>query len=188
MARSYLIRHGKPAAGWGDDDDPGLDETGHAQAKAAAEALLALPAEHRPTKVVSSPLKRCRETAAPSAAALGLEVEIVPGVGEIPTPKALSVATRGEWLRASFMGTWGEIKGDLDYDVWRRGVLAAVAQRPGTAIFSHFVAINAVTSLLAGDDRVIGFRPDHCSMSTLDIEDGVVQLIERGREATTGVL
>jgi len=43
MSHIYLIRHGKPAAGWGDDDDPGLDETGHAQARAAAEALLALP-------------------------------------------------------------------------------------------------------------------------------------------------
>ena len=39
MSRIYLIRHAKPSATWGgDDDDPGLDETGLAQARAAAEA------------------------------------------------------------------------------------------------------------------------------------------------------
>ncbi|HRD28662.1 MAG TPA: histidine phosphatase family protein, partial [Caulobacter sp.] len=44
--RTYMIRHGKPSATWGDqDDDPGLDETGQAQARAAAAILLALP-EH----------------------------------------------------------------------------------------------------------------------------------------------
>ena len=58
----YLIRHGKPAAAWGDDDDPGLDETGRAQAKAVAETLMALPESKRPRSVVSSPLRRCRET------------------------------------------------------------------------------------------------------------------------------
>src|ERR1700759_4422329 len=99
MTNIYLIRHGKPAAGWGDDDDPGLDETGHAQARAAAEALLALPEDRRPTRVVSSPLKRCRETAQPFADALGVEVEIVPAVGEIPTPKALGLIDRPAWLR-----------------------------------------------------------------------------------------
>jgi broad specificity phosphatase PhoE len=49
MSRVYLIRHAKPSATWGgDDDDPGLDDTGKAQAEAAAQALLALPPELRP--------------------------------------------------------------------------------------------------------------------------------------------
>ena len=65
MSRVYLIRHAKPSATWGgDDDDPGLDDTGKAQAEAAAKALLALPPQLRPVRVVSSPLRRCRETAA----------------------------------------------------------------------------------------------------------------------------
>lgn len=188
MSHIYLIRHGKPAAGWGDDDDPGLDETGHAQARAAAATLLALPVAARPTKVVSSPLRRCRETAAPYAAALGVDVEIVPAVGEIPTPKALTLESRGAWLREAFGGTWGQIVGDLNYDAWRRDVAAAVATHPGTAVFSHFVAINAVLSVLAGDDRVIGFRPDHCSISSLVLEGEALTLVERGPEASTGVL
>src|ERR1700679_791727 len=93
MSRVYLIRHAKPSATWGgDDDDPGLDDAGKAQAEAAAKALLALPPGLRPTRVVSSPLRRCRETAAPFAAAIGAEVEIDPNVGEIPSPAALSAA------------------------------------------------------------------------------------------------
>ena len=62
--RLFLIRHGKPAAVWGEaDDDPGLDDTGREQAAAVAAHLLGLPDGERPTWVVSSPLRRCRETA-----------------------------------------------------------------------------------------------------------------------------
>ena len=189
MSRVYLIRHARPSATWGgDDDDPGLDAVGQGQAEAAARALLALPERLRPTRVVSSPLRRCRETAAPFAAAIGAEVEIDPAVGEIPTPSALGPAERGPWLRNAFGGRWSDIKGDLDYDAWRARVLAAAASRPDTAVFSHFVAINAVLTALAGDPQVIAFRPDHCSISSFELEDGALKLVERGAEATTQVL
>ncbi len=189
MTRLYLIRHGRPASTWGgDDDDPGLDEIGWEQARAAAARLLALPPAKRPTGVASSPLRRCRETAGPLADALGVVVQIDAAVGEIPTPAALAAADRPAWLRLAFAGRWNEISGDLDYDLWRRGVMAAVTARPGCAVFSHFVAINAVLSLLAGDDRVIGFRPDHTSITTLELGGDGVAVVERGREAATGVL
>ncbi len=115
MARLYLIRHGRPASGWGDaDDDPGLDEVGAGQARAARDWLLGLPEPLRPVRVVSSPLRRCQETAAPTAEALGVGAEIDRRVGEIPTPTALSAAERPAWLRTAFAGTWAGIKGDLD--------------------------------------------------------------------------
>ena len=83
MSRVYLIRHAKPSAAWGGhDDDPGLDEVGRAQAEKAAQTLLALPPEHRPTRVVSSPLRRCQETARPFAEAIGATLEIDPAVGK----------------------------------------------------------------------------------------------------------
>ncbi len=189
MTRLYLIRHGRPASIWGgDDDDPGLDEIGWGQARAAAGRLLALPPDERPREVASSPLRRCRETARPLAEALGVTVQIEAAVGEIPTPTALATADRPAWLRAALAGRWDEISGDLDYDLWRREVMAAVAARPRCAVFSHFVAINAVLSLLAGDDRVIGFRPDHTSITTLDFGGDGVAVVESGREAATGVL
>jgi len=189
MTRLYLIRHGRPAAVWGgDEEDPGLDETGRAQARSVASSLLDLPQSQRPRAVASSPLRRCRETAQPFAEALGVEIEIVPAVGEIPTPAGLSLSERPAWLRQAFAGRWCDIVGDLDYDIWRRSVAAAAADRPGTAIFSHFVAINAVLSVLDRRDDVIGFRPDHVSVTTLEADAGGLALVDRGREATTGVL
>jgi broad specificity phosphatase PhoE len=189
MSRIYLIRHGKPSATWGGtDDDPGLDEIGKAQAEKARDTMLARPEHERPTRVVSSPLRRCRETAQPLAEALGVEVEIDPLVGEIPTPKALSSAERGPWLRGVFGGKWKDVEGDLDYDAWRRDVAGAVGSRERAAVFSHYVAINAVLTHLAGLEEVMTFRPDHASISVFDLQDGALTLVERGPEATTGVL
>lgn len=189
MARLYLIRHGKPAAVWGGgDDDPGLDETGQAQARAVRDWLMALPEHERPTKVVSSPLRRCRETAEPTARALGVAVEVDERVGEIPTPMALAAAERGPWLRKSFAGTWAEIEGDLDYDVWRREIAASLVSRGETAVFSHYVATNAVVSQLLAEPKVLAFRPDHTSITILETDGATLTLLEKGREAVTGVL
>jgi broad specificity phosphatase PhoE len=190
MTRLYMIRHGKPSSTWGQhpDPDPGLDETGHAQAKAAADALMALPEGQRPTRVFSSPLRRCRETAQPYADALGVAVEIDARFGEIPSPAALAEAERGPWLRDAFQKRWPEVKGDIDYDAWRKAVGAALIEVPGAAVFSHFVAINAAASCVSGDDKVLSFRPDHTSISVFDVSDGVLALVERGPEAATQVL
>ena len=189
MARLYLIRHGRPSSTWGGhDDDPGLDEAGLEQARAARDWLLARPPGERPTLVVSSPLRRCRETAVPTAEALGVEIEVDPVVGEIPTPKALSGAERPAWLRNAFQGTWAAIQGDMDYDAWRGDIVTSLARRGNTAVFSHYVAINAAVSRLLGVDEVLAFRPDHCSITVLETDGQTVKLVEKGAEATTGVL
>lgn len=189
MPRLYLIRHGKPAATWGEaDPDPGLDETGQDQARAARDWLLALPEDERPRRVVSSPLRRCRETAEPTARALSVDIEIDPIVGEIPTPEALHPTERASWLQKVFQGVWGEIEGDLDYDEWRREIVGSLRARGDTAVFSHYVAINAVVSHLLGDDRVLHFRPDHASITVLETDGRGLTLVAKGREAVTGVL
>lgn len=189
MARLYLIRHGKPSASWGEeDDDPGLDAVGAAQARAARDWLMALPSGERPRLVVSSPLRRCRETAEPTALALGVATEIDPRVGEIPTPRALSAAERPGWLRAAFGGTWKAIPGDLDYDAWRAEIAASLIARGDTAVFSHYVANNAVVSHLLGLEQVLAFRPDHCSITVLETDGRTLSLVTQGAEASTGVL
>ena len=186
---TWLIRHARPAAGWGGaDDDPGLDETGRAQAAVVAETLGGLAIAQRPRRIISSPLRRCLETAAPLAATTGLQVEVNASVGEIPTPRGLAREGRGSWLRAALAARWSDIRGDLDYEAWRQAIFASVAAAPGAAIFSHFVAINAVVTLLAGEDQVITFRPDHASITTLEVTSDGLRLVERGREAATGVL
>ena len=189
MSRVYLIRHARPSASWGGhDDDPGLDAVGQAQARRARDWLLALPPDQRPKRVVSSPLRRCRETAEPTAEALGEAIEIDARVGEIPTPAALSADERGPWLRKAFAGTWAEIEGDLDYDAWRRELTASLAARGDTAVFSHYVATNAVVSQLAGVSEVLAFRPDHASITVLETDGTGLTLVAKGREASTGVL
>lgn len=189
MSRIHMIRHGRPASTWGDmDPDPGLDPVGAEQARAVAKALLALPAAERPTRVVSSPLRRCRETAQPLADALGVALEIDPRVGEIPTPSALASDDRPAWLRQAFQGAWSDIRGDLDYGAWTREVARGVAAHPGAAVFSHFVALNAAVSVATGDEQVAVFRPDHVSVTVFDLIDNDLILVEKGREASTQVL
>ena len=191
MARIYMIRHGKPTGGWGQDPDPdpGLDPTGLRQARAAAEALKALPDAERPARVLSSPLRRCQETALPFADAIGVPVEVDERVGEIPSPAALSHEERGPWLRNAFQSHWADVRGDIDYDAWRASVGAALAeQTENTAVFSHFVAINAAVACVTGEPTVLTFRPDNCSITVFDVEGGRLRLIERGVEAETQVL
>jgi len=190
MGRLYMIRHGKPNSTWSDNvgPDPGLDATGLAQAEAAAAQLLALPEEFRPISVVSSPLRRCQETAAPFARALGVTVEIDPRFTEIPTPSAVPAAERSAWLRQAFTGTWDQMVGDIDYPAWRRAIVEGLKDRDGTAIFSHYVAINAAVSALMESDAVLAFNPGHCSITSFELRDGVLQLCERGAQADTRVL
>ena len=84
MVTILLVRHGqndwvkqKRLAGW--IDGVHLDETGHKQAQGVAARLAHLPI----SAVYSSPLTRCRETAAYIAEALQLEVEELPPIGEV---------------------------------------------------------------------------------------------------------
>lgn len=190
MGRVYMIRHGRPASTWGDgfDDDPGLDDTGRTQADAARDTLLAIPEPNRPKFVISSPLRRCRETALPFAQALGAELIIDTTFGEVPTPAGLSLEERPEWLKTAFRGRWDEIVGDLDYEAWRAKIAAGLAQRESFAIFSHYVAINAAVSFVTGNPKVLAFRPDHTSITAFDVNAGKVTLETLGREAVTGVL
>ncbi len=83
MAYCILIRHGRSTAntkgvlaGWLEGID--LDETGHRQAEELVDRLGETPFVH----LVTSPLDRCRQTAAPLARAHGLSPEIDPGIGE----------------------------------------------------------------------------------------------------------
>jgi broad specificity phosphatase PhoE len=190
MSLLYMIRHGRPSADWSaqTDPDPGLDEAGKAQAEAAADRLLSLPPDRRPNCVYSSPLRRCRETAAPFAARIGVSVVVDPRFGEIPTPSALSSDERSPWLAAAFKGRWSDVRGDIDYDGWRRAVGAALGELSSAAVFSHFVAINAALSCATGDEQVVIFRPDHASITTFERAGERLRLVERGPEAATQVL
>ncbi len=180
MTRVYLVRHGRAAAGWDADPDPGLDEVGREQSMAVARRLRPLG----PLSVVSSPLLRCQQTAFPLATAWKAEVVVVPAVAEIPSPAGVVMADRVEWLRAAMGGTWADL--GAPYTTFRDGVAAAVAAlAQDTVVFSHFVAINAVIGTALGDDRLVIRSLDNCSVTVVEVTDGRLQLVEGGHEADT---
>src|SRR5258705_13308842 len=106
MPRLYLVRHARPAAGWGQDADPGMDETGVREAKATADELVQR-LDRMP--IYSSPLRRCRETAMPVEQAWSQRAESFPAVAEIPAP-SLTLVARAEWLTAAMRGTWATLQ------------------------------------------------------------------------------
>jgi len=99
-----IARHGRTAANAGGlllgRADPPLDETGWAQAAALATAI------DRPARVVSSPLQRCRDT----AAVFGVDVEIDDRWIELDY---------GEWdqtpLASVAAADWATWRADLDF-------------------------------------------------------------------------
>lgn len=181
MARLYMVRHGRAAAGF-DVADPGLDELGRSQAEEAAKKL----AGRSPAKILTSPLKRARETALPLARLWKREPIVEDAVAEIPTPPALSVTERVPWLRKFMGGTWREA--DVALARWREQVIETLSRmKEDTVIFSHFIAINVGVGHVLEDDRVVVFSPDNCSITVFEADGGVLKLIERGHESSTHV-
>lgn len=177
----FLVRHGEAAAGWGDHPNPGLSDLGQGQAQAVASILKDAGAR----SAVTSPMQRCRETAAPFGALTGLSAPIMPEVTEIATPEG--VGDRVAWLRQIMAGTWTEA-GEA-FLAWRRNMAEAVSGlADGTVVFTHFVAINALAGELEKDDRVTLFRPGHCSVTRLERRNGVLRVAEYGSESATRVL
>ena len=176
-----LVRHGRAAAGFSSDHDPGLDDLGRSQAAAMASALAPLG----PLPIVVSPLRRTRETAAALERAWGTSAVVDDRVAEIPSPTDDLVA-RGEWLSAAMAGTWEDL--GPSYRAWRDELVAAIVALPtDTVVVSHFVAINAVVGRAIDDDRVMHAPIDNCSITTVDTTAGRLVVTELGRTAVTEV-
>ncbi len=118
MTRIYLIRHGE-AIGY-EDSDPALSELGQEQARQVAERLVELVGA--PIDLITSPLRRARETAQPLAERWSTEALVVDAVRELPSP-----GTHGErrpWLRAALRSTF-EAVGEQQRE-WRAAILRAL--------------------------------------------------------------
>jgi broad specificity phosphatase PhoE len=182
VPRVTLVRHGEASAGWGDDPDPGLSELGARQAAAVAEALAPLG----PQAVLTSPLRRCRETAAPLAARWGVEPVVTHPVAEIPSPPGVGLDERSAWLLSLSDRRWSDA--DPATRQWCAEVVAAVTGLgEDTVVFSHFVAINVVLGAALGDDRVFVARLANCSRTIVDVVDGRLVLVEVGAEADSRI-
>jgi broad specificity phosphatase PhoE len=180
----HLVRHGRATGGWDDDPDPGLDDVGRTQARVVADDLAPLADAATPT-LVTSPLRRCRETADPLATRWGVTADVEPLVTEIPSPEGVPFGQRVTWLRAAMAGTWTDL--GPRYLAYRDAVVAFVAgRRSDTVVVSHFVAINAVIGACRGDDRVLLNRLDNTSVTVVEVGGGGgLELVDLGREADT---
>lgn len=182
--RLFLIRHGEPEAAWGEADDPGLSAKGRTQAEVAARTL------PDGLAIVSSPMRRCRETAAAYETRLAASSRIDARVSEVATPEGL--ADRRAWLAETFpwrLGAaprlWGSLEPALHR--WRAEAIDAVrALERDTAVFTHFIAVNAVVGAALGREETIVCRPAPASITSLSLEGGVLRLIAHGESMDTG--
>jgi broad specificity phosphatase PhoE len=190
MAKLYLVRHGRPAAGWGEDLDPGLDENGLEQARSTARDIARRSA---PMPVYTSPLRRCRETAAPLATLWNQSAIIMQAVAEIPAPP-LDLSARRDWLTVATEGTWQDLNdtapaGSIDYLAWRRDLVTSLTALPhDCVIFTHFIAINVAVGAAQGSLDVVCFRPDHASITILDTSGPRPLVSELGRQGQASFL
>ncbi len=180
--RLYLVRHGHARAGFAEAADPGLDEVGWAQAGALARELAPLG----PLPLMSSPLRRARETAVPLEKLWGVRAHIEPAFSEIPSPTR-DLQARATWLRQAVKGRWGDLP--EVYQAWRAWVVATLlGLRRTTVVISHFVAINAAAGMARGEDCMICFEPDHCSCTILESLNGTLRLVCLGRQRPARIL
>ncbi len=187
-----LVRHALPvridATADGAAADPELAERGWDQARRVVAALV----DDQIDAIYASPALRARQTAAPLAEALGLEVVIEPGLAEFDAGHSTYVPV--EELKAEGGPRWealrtGQMPG-VDHTAFRAAVVAGVervvAAHPGgrAVLFAHSGTINAWTGHVAGVSTPLWVAPDYASLTRVgaarDGRRGLVSLNETG--------
>jgi broad specificity phosphatase PhoE len=151
-----------------------LSETGLAQAEVVAGFLTGRDI----VKVISSPLERAQQTAAPLAAAYGLEVDIDPRIIESsnyfeggvvePGPGILRHPQHWHALRNPFKPSWGE-----PYRQVAGRVTAAVEDARDSARGHEVVLVShqlpVFVTRRAAEGRPMWHRPDHrqCALASV---------------------
>ncbi len=170
-----LIRHALPRRvelAPGERADPPLAERGHAQARALAEWLA-----HEPLDALyTSPLTRARETAAPVAAATGLDAVVADGVAEYDRDSHEYVPI--EELKAAGDPRWRDlVDGNYFADAgltpagFQAGVVEALdeiiaAHRGGTvAVVCHGGVLNAWFGHVVGIEEFMIMEPTYTGIN-----------------------
>jgi broad specificity phosphatase PhoE len=186
MARLFLIRHGEPQAAWGGGDlDPELSPEGLRQVEAVSLTLAALGLN----RAVSSPMRRCQQTAAPFGHVQRLDISLEPRISEVSAPAGIS--DRRAWLAENFPWQGGA---PVDWRVlspalhrWRNDLLSALSELPDkTAVFTHFIAINAVVGAALGRGDTIVCRPDYASITEIETTAAGLKLVRQGAQMSDG--
>ncbi|PXX62996.1 putative phosphoglycerate mutase [Nocardia tenerifensis] len=170
-----LVRHAQPvritnSAG---PADPELAPIGREQAERVPAAL----SQHRIVRVVSSPQRRARETAAPTAAKLGAAVDIIDDLAEYD--RDLPAYIPIEDAKVEFRAVYEQIKAghlphQIDGKAFRSRVLDAVteiaaATDPADTVlaFTHGGVVNVLLQEILGLERPLTFPIDYCSITRI---------------------
>lgn len=188
-----FVRHAEPirveAAPGDPPADPPLTEAGHAKAHLVSQWLASETIDH----IVTSPLRRARETATPLAAHLGVDPEIIDGIGEFDRRDSSyipfeEIPRDHERFSAMVEGRWTDIDGWTDPLTFRAQTVAAVESLverfPGgrVAVFTHAGVVNVYLGHVLGIARSLWFYPGYASISRVAAarsgERGVVSVNE----------
>ncbi|MEL7043946.1 MAG: histidine phosphatase family protein, partial [Pseudomonadota bacterium] len=120
--------------------------------------------------LISSPMRRARETAAPLTERLGAPLKVDERFREIPSPVALE--HRQDWLRAFMRASWSEQGAALHH--WRDEVLGAFAAlEDHSVVFTHFLVLNTILGWAEDRDETLLFWPANASITmALEASDG----------------
>jgi probable phosphoglycerate mutase len=169
-----IIRHGRPerVEDLATSADPPLTDTGLRQAEAVARFLLGEPIDH----IVSSPMRRARQTAQPLADALGIDAEVIADLAEID--KDANHYVPMEEVKAAGGEAWQAIldnpismHGDVDVEAFADTVTAAfgriIVDNPGktVAVFCHGMVTMQFLRRILGYEDVHGLRTDYASVT-----------------------
>ena len=178
MVSIYLVRHGEAAAKWGEDPDPGLSALGRQQGQQVRDHL----EPSTSLKIVSSPLLRAQETALPLANVLRESMTIDETYREIPSP--VGIDDRQAWLSGFMKQNWEEQGPEIQ--AWRDTIWSSLFELDAdTAIFTHFMVINAVVSRLTEAAPTVCCVPDNGSITQLHLEGHALKLVELGHQHKT---
>jgi 2,3-bisphosphoglycerate-dependent phosphoglycerate mutase len=168
-----IIRHGLPVRidDAGGPADPELSELGHEQARRVADWLR----HERIDAIYTSPMRRAMQTAAPLAAAFGMEAIVDDEVAEFDKNSHFYVPI--EELKAANDPRYQQIisgqpmEGEVDPYTFREVVTVAIeriieANRGSTvAIVCHGGVINGYASHVLGIDFPLFFQPHYTSVN-----------------------
>ncbi|MFQ6325544.1 histidine phosphatase family protein [Nocardia sp. CWNU-33] len=170
-----LVRHAQPLRVMNADGpaDPELAAVGLEQAERVPAAL----SHHRISRVVSSPQRRARDTAAPTAAKLGLDVEIIDDLAEYDRdlPAYIPIEDAKIEFRAAYERIKaGQLPEQVDADAFRTRVRDAVLEIASAtdpadtvAVFAHGGVINVILQEVLDLARPLTFPIDYCSITRI---------------------
>ncbi|MFD4458311.1 histidine phosphatase family protein [Nocardia sp. NPDC058480] len=170
-----LVRHAQPERVVGDTAaaDPGLTAIGKLQADRVPAALAA----HDITRIVSSPQRRARDTAFPTATARDLPVDVIDDLAEYDRdlPAYIPIEdAKTELADAYARIKAGHLPDQIDGPAFTARVLAAVERLVATTApadtvvaFAHGGVVNVLLADILGLPRPLTFPIDYCSITRI---------------------